>query len=195
MFATNSTYDPYLRERVIASHENVDDISLQADDLKLWVASLNGRYSDREALQKIEHEKSLQKNRVWYETGFKYFDYAAGSLTNMLTKIAKLKGDKFVIQSNGLPTVLDDVPSNLTNMKLENTAGWEFRFVWEGDPALRIFSGESCLCINGGGTVDLTIPGLPMEEFQITTNNYKQPLEEHLKLMIAYRERSLKSKP
>lgn len=196
MFATNTTYDPELRKLVISSHENVEDISLQADDLKLWLNSLEGRLDDTEALSKIQHEEQLKKNRNAYQNGFRYFDFAANALTNMVAKIAIIKGDKIDEQFKGLPTVNDDFPQDMGSIGLKNTPGWNFRFEWNGDNALRIYGEKgSVLTINGADHSELKIPGLPTDDFQVVTNDYKQALETRLKLMIAHAERSSKLKP
>lgn len=195
MFATNTMYDPSLRERVVASHEKVEDLNLQADDLQLWLDSLNGRLKDREALARIEHEKQLKQNQIAFQSGLQYFDYAVNSLTNILTKIAHLKGDKMAGEFKGLPSKPEDFPLKVADLKLQNNPGWEFEVTWSGDSALRVMSGGACLCVNCNGSANLAIPGLPIDEFQVATNNYKQSIEDRLKLIIAYCEKTSKSNP
>jgi hypothetical protein len=190
--ATNSTYDSKVRERVIASHEKLEDLNLKADDLKLWMESIKGRFQDKQALAEIQHENDLKQKRLEYEQGFPYFDYAFNSLTNMLGQVAKLKNDKLETDCQGVPLTInpEKSPMRMGNIKLLKTPGWEFFMGWDGDGSLRIYDlgRHSQLAINYSGSMELTISGLPNDDFSVSTNDFRNPIDQRLKMLIAYRD-------
>lgn len=189
--ATNSTYSPSLREGVITTHEKLEDLNLQAGDLKLWIESLRAKLQDREAMQRIAHEKDLKSKQDHYASGFGFFDYAVVSLTNMIEKVAEIRGDTVESDFKGTPTVIDPdrLPLNIGDFRFHKSRGLEIQTVFDPDEGLRIHGCDgSQISISYNGSSELRVPGLPNDDFTISTNDYKQALDERLRLFIAYQD-------
>ncbi len=191
--ATNQLINPDFRQSLIESDRKFQDLSLQTDDLNDWMKSLKGKFREKVASVKIQHDKDSKKNQADYQKGFQYFDHTLNSLTNMLWKIATLKGDKIESDFHGLPLTInsDELPLKIAEIKLKKTPSWDFKITWHSDGALRIADDGSQLCINCSGGCELAIPDLPNEVFGVSTDNYKQSIDEHLKVLIAYQDYKL----
>jgi len=127
--AKNSSYDPNLRERIIASQEKYNNLNFQTDDLNAWVAGLQGHLKDKRAVAQIQKEKEMAANQVFYKQNLPYFEDAIMTLTNFLGKAATQMHDNAIITYCGLPTIIapDVLETNVGEIKFQTNADWDFK--------------------------------------------------------------------
>jgi len=189
MLATNTAYDPNLRERIIAAHQHVEEINSQTDDLNTWLSSYISKVRDREALAQIQREKFINEKQSQYQEFFQCYNYAINSFTNMLGIIATSKGDLLDIKGNGLPAKIDPYGPNtkIAEIKFIKTSGMNFEIdLLPSDPQLCIRGSGSTFGINSFGGGGLDIPNEPHEVIHFSLDNYKTTFDERLRILISY---------
>ena len=202
--ATNSAYDPNLRERIIASHEKYNNLNLQTDDLNAWAAGLRGHLKDKRAAAQIQKEKEMAANQAFYKQNLPYFEDAIMILTNLLGKAATQIHDKAVVTYGGLPTIIapDVVETNVGEIKFQTNADWDFKIsIGQIHPnptrrplVIRCKVGDIIIWVGPGGVETFLTPsgretdretGLIADYPNAIGADYLNTIEDALRLLIA----------
>jgi hypothetical protein len=190
--ATNSSYSPEFRERMIASHKKYLELHTEVDDLKTYMANLRGRDKDERALNQIQREQQINDKQSKYTQLFVCFEYAIQSFTNILTEEAALYDDKIDFTFYGLPPSVNpenNTPIPVADIKLQKNKGCTFQIVLlPFDPQL-VINGHGSFGMNstrGGGGVN--VDGGTAHNFQFTLDSYKIQIDEAIGRLVLNQE-------
>lgn len=196
--ATNQSYDPDLRQRIVTSQEKFNQLSLEADNFKDWMDKLKSSLREKQVSVEIKQEKQQREaakalGSIYANGGYQMFAHAVTVFTNLLYKGADLSGDKIVSTYKGLPdSVIVGGPNIIElgtiGLQTNSSCNFEIHLIWEA-------SGGGCqLGIHGsGGSFDirttgvgfLTLPGLSEERFEFPATNYFHSFDEQLGYLVA----------
>lgn len=198
--ATNSSINLDLRQRIADSNRRFETVGSQITDLNAWETQLKSKLENRQVSLKIQREQAIQGMQSEYERGKPLYDYAIRTLTDMLGKIATLKGDKVSSNYQGLPSLADpDLPNlNVGETKFLINSNWDFQAILVGPEnnhrSLRIHSKnpntpsfEIGIVASESGNFGtyLHIPGEDSIDIIGPVAEYKKTIDEALGNLIA----------
>lgn len=193
--ATNQTYNPELRERVVLSNEQLQNFMARADDLKSQIAGYRRKWNDQRVLDEIQKDKAFEANQDNYIKYYERFVYAVDTFTNAVGEEAAKMGDNVVSTYRGMPPNLIPFKDNafLAEIKLEKNSSWDFRlYIYPtiSDSQFAIVATDSggifhmWLKTCKGVTSELPY-GIPNCDFDFSADDYTNQIDKALIYLIS----------
>jgi len=195
--ATNKFYDPDLRQKIITTQENLNQLSTKADNFMDWMDGLKASLRDKRASVEIEQEKNQRESAKQimanYTNGYAMFRDAVSVFTNLVYKAADLSGDNVVSTYTGLPdfhNIGDPNIMQLGTIRLQtnSSCNFEIHLIWaasSGGCQLGIHGNGASFDIRTSGVGIYTMPPAPEEYFNFPTTNYSQIFVQRFGFLLA----------
>ena len=189
--ATNSSLPPKVREHII-----------------ITTAKLG---KDAQALKQAPNDEALSAALSVRDKILPYFDDAIKSLANLSEKEAAAKGDKSVLNYQGLPSELSPAAQagkrfrkNAAEIKFQKNAGWDFQIEFAETVSPKYQANLSVTCKGGvlvlrnaGDSVETRIEDLSGESSAhtpATSDEAKANISEALQKLVASESDALQAK-
>ncbi len=129
---TNQFINPELRQRIIDSSRQFDELGADVLDITNMVEQLQERLRLDKASAQIQKEKDRRTQEKAAQDSLAergpYYDYAVKTLELLADKFAKRLGDKMVPEYSGIPDFVDIGmdSTNIADVKFQKDTNWDF---------------------------------------------------------------------